>query len=315
MRRARLCLDIFSRFTRGIRISTIGIKLDSVIEFRQSDVSNPMQKLIITAALVGSRPTKAMNPAVPYTPEEIAAEAIACCRAGATVAHIHVRDPQSGAPSHEISLFREVVERVREACDILLNLTTSGFHIASADVGERRLDPLGLAPELCSFDIGSVNFVDGVFVNPPEWGEMAAKRMQQARVKPEIEVFEPGHIAQARALIEDGWIDSPPYFQLCMGVGWGIPASAENLRFMHSQLPEGAIWSAMGVGRMQSEMVRLAAEMGGHVRVGFEDNIYLEKDVLASSNAQFVERVVRLADEVGREVASPAEARRILDCH
>jgi 3-keto-5-aminohexanoate cleavage enzyme len=271
-----------------------------------------MQKLIITAALVGSRPTKAMNPAVPYTPEEIASEAIACWRAGAAIAHVHVRDPESGAPSHELDLFREVVELVRAECDILLNLTTSGFHIASADVGERRLDPLGLAPELCSFDIGSVNFVDGVFINPPEWGEMAAKRMQKARVKPEIEAFEPGHIAQARALIEDGWIDPPPYFQLCMGVGWGIPAGEENLRFMHSQLPEDAIWSVMGVGRRQNEMIRLGAEMGGHVRVGFEDNIYIEKGVLASSNAQFVEIAVDLSKEIGRAIASPKEARQTL---
>jgi 3-keto-5-aminohexanoate cleavage enzyme len=271
-----------------------------------------MDKLIINAAVVGSRPTKAMNPAVPYTPEEIAASAIACWRAGAAIAHIHVRHPESGAPSMDLNLFKEVIERVRAESDILINLTTSGFHLEGDDVGERRLVPLTLTPELCSFDIGSVNFREGAFVNPPAWGEMAARRMQGVGVKPEIEVFEVGHIGQARALIKEGLIDHPPYFQLCMGVGWGIGATPENLRFMHSKLPPEAVWSVLGVGRAQKEMITLGVEMGGHVRVGFEDNLYLEKGLLATSNAQFVDQAVQLAAEIGREVATPAEARLIL---
>jgi 3-keto-5-aminohexanoate cleavage enzyme len=271
-----------------------------------------MDKMIITVAVVGSQPTKEMNPAVPYTPAEIAQEALDCWRAGAAVAHIHVRDPKTGAPSMALELFREVVSRIRAESDMLINLTTSGLHLRGEDLFEQRLAPVALGADLCSLDIGSVNFRDQTFINPPEWGRLAAERMLATGVKPEIEVFEVGHIAQARALIEEGLIPAPPYFQLCMGVGWGIPANPENLRFMQAQLPLQAVWSVLGVGRAQREMVRLATEMGGHVRVGFEDNLYLEKGVLADSNAQFVERVVALGDDLGRQVASPNEARMIL---
>jgi 3-keto-5-aminohexanoate cleavage enzyme len=271
-----------------------------------------MDKLIITAALVGSRPTKEMNPAVPYTPVEIAQEALDCWRAGASVVHVHVRDPETGAPSMAPELFREVVARVRAGSDMLINLTTSGLHLQGEDVYEQRLASVPLGADLCSLDIGSVNFREEAFINPPEWGRLAAERMLAAGVKPEIEVFEVGHIAQALALMQEDLIPAPPYFQLCMGVGWGIPATHVNLRFMQAQLPEQAVWSVLGVGRAQGEMIRLATEMGGHVRVGFEDNLYLEKGVLASSNAQFVERVVALGDDLGRQVASPKEARTIL---
>ncbi len=271
-----------------------------------------MEKLIITAALTGSRPTKAMNPAVPYTPEEIAAEAIACARAGAAVVHIHVRDPITGAPSSDPALFAEVVARIRAGCDVLINLTTSGLHIEGEDVVARRLAPVALRPELCSFDVGSVNFRDRLFANPPAWGETAARAMQAAGVKPEIEVFDVGHIHQARYLLERGLIDSPPYFQLCMGVDWGIPATAENLLFMQRQLPSGAVWSVLGVGRTQLPMITLGILLGGHIRVGFEDNLYLRKGVLAPSNAAFVEMAVNLAHQLQREIATPAEARAIL---
>jgi 3-keto-5-aminohexanoate cleavage enzyme len=271
-----------------------------------------MDKLIITAAVVGSRPTKAMNPAVPYTPEEIAREAVACWRAGAAVAHVHVRDPGTGAPSMDLSLFKQVVDRIRSESDMLLNLTTSGLHLEGDDTSEERLAPLSLNTELCSFDVGSFNFRDRVFINPPTWGLLAAERMRAASVKPEIEVFDVGHIGQARDLIEQGLIQAPPYFQLCMGVGWGIGATPENLQFMHSKLPPGSVWSVLGVGRAQAEMISLAARMGGHVRVGFEDNLYLEKGVLASSSAQFVERAVEMGRELGRAAASPADARQIL---
>lgn len=271
-----------------------------------------MDKLIITAALTGSRPTKTMNPAVPYAPAEIAAEAVACARAGAAVVHIHVRDPLTGAPSSDPALFAEVVTRIRGECDVLINLTTSGLHIEGEDIVARRLAPVALQPELCSLDIGSVNFRDRLFANPPDWGETAARAMQAAGVKPEIEVFDVGHIHQARHLIERGLIDPPPYFQLCMGVDWGIPATAENLLFMQRQLPPGAVWSVLGVGRAQLPMITLGILLGGHIRVGFEDNLYLRKGVLAPSNAAFVEMAVNLAHQLQREVATPAEARAIL---
>jgi 3-keto-5-aminohexanoate cleavage enzyme len=181
-----------------------------------------MDQLIITAAIVGSRPMKSMNPAVPYKPEEIAREAIASWRAGAAIVHIHVRDPESGAPSMDIGLFQEVVSFIREQSDVLINLTTSGFHLKGDHAGERRLLPLDLKPEICSFDIGSLNFKDEAFINPPAWGEMAARRMKEAGIKPEIEVFEVGHIHQARAYVNEELIKEPAYFQLCMGGGWGI---------------------------------------------------------------------------------------------
>lgn len=269
-------------------------------------------KVIITAALTGSRTTKAHNPAIPYTPQEIADAAVACWRAGAAIVHIHVRDPQTGAPSMDVRLFREVVERIRARCDVLINLTTSGLHLQGPDVLEQRLAPVGLCPELCSLDIGSVNFRDRAFVNPPAWAETAARRMREYGVKPEMEIFDVGHLAQALDLVARGLVDEPPYFQLCMGVRWGVPATPENLCFLKGKLPPNAQWSVLGVGRAQWPMVAMGILLGGHVRVGFEDNVYLQEGVLAVSNAQMVEKAVRLARELGRDVASVDEARATL---
>jgi len=271
-----------------------------------------MTKIIITAAVTGSRPTKEMNPAVPYTPEEIAQAAIDCYRAGAAIAHIHVRDPQTGVPDFKIEYFQEVIERIRAECDMLINLTTSGYHLHGPDIIEQRLGPIALQPEICSLDIGSVNFVDGTFVNPPDWGRAAAERMQEHGVKPEIEVFDVGHLYQALDFIEEDLIDDPPYFQLCMGIKWGIEATPENLLFMQSKLPREARWSVLGIGSSQFPMITLGILLGSHIRVGFEDNLYLRKGVLAKNNAQFVEMAVDLVGSLQREVATPAEAREIL---
>jgi 3-keto-5-aminohexanoate cleavage enzyme len=270
------------------------------------------KELIVTAALVGSRPTKKMNPAVPYSPEEIAASAVECCKAGAAIAHIHVRNPVTGENEHNIDYFGEVLDRIRAACDIIVNLTTSASYLQGPDVGQRRLQPVFLKPDMCSFDLGSVNFFDRVFLNPPDWAEEAAKCMKDKDVKPEIEVFDTGHISQAIDLIRKGLIQSPPYFQICMGVKWGIEATAENLLFMKSKLPAGAVWSVLGVGKAQLPMITLAMILGGHVRVGFEDNIYVKQGVLASSNAQMVEGAVDLAERLGRRVVTPKEARVML---
>lgn len=273
-----------------------------------------MDKVIITVAVTGSRPTKEISQAVPHTPEEIAQSALESWRAGATIAHIHVRNPKTGAPSHQLELFREVVERIRGESDMLLNLTTSGLHIQGEveEVVEKRLEPLSLKPELCSLDIGSMNFRDRVFLNPPAWGETAAQRMQAASVKPEIEVFDTGHSAQAIDLIRRGLIDPPPWFQLCMGVKWGIPATEENLKFMVGQLPPEARWSVLGIGKSQRLMLVQAIQMGGNIRVGFEDNLYLQKGVLAKSNAEFVAMAVDMVHEHGRGIATPDETREIL---
>jgi len=272
------------------------------------------EKVIITAALTGSSPTKEMNPAVPYSPEEIANSAVECWRAGAAIAHIHVRDPQTGEPNSRFELFQEVVERIRNECDILINLTTTAYHLPGnpQDLIETRLAPLALKPDLCSLDVGSLNFRDGVFINSPEWNVIAAKRMREYGVKPEIEVFDLGHISQAIDLIDQGLIDEPPYFQLCMGVRWGIEATLENLLFMKNKLPENASWSVLGVGRNQLPMITMGILLGGNVRVGLEDNLYLRKGVLASNNAEFVQATVNLVHQLLREVATPAEARGML---
>ena len=271
-----------------------------------------MDRVIITAAVTGSFPTKGMNPAVPYSPAEIAQSAIECHRAGAAIVHIHVRDPDTGRPAFELELFRETVDRIRRECDMIINLTTSGYHLGEGDLIERRLQPLALRPEICSLDLGSVNFRERVFSNPPGWGEAAAKRMREAGIKPEIEIFDVGHIYQALDLIDRGLIDEPPYFQLCMGVKWGIAATPENLLFMRSKLPPNAHWSVLGVGRAELPMIALGILLGGNVRVGFEDNIYLRRGVLAQSNAQLVEMAAGLAGHLQREIATPDEAREML---
>ena len=221
-----------------------------------------MRKVIITAAVCGSQPTKEMNPAVPYSPKEIADAAVGCCRAGAAVAHIHVRDPHSGRPDFKIELFKEVKDRIQEQCDMIINLTTSGFYLGGADVIEQRLHPATLRPELCSLDIGSLNFRDRVFNNPPEWGRKAAERMRELGVKPEIEVFDTGHIYQALEYAQEGLFDQPVYFQLCMGTKWGIEATPENLLFMTQKIPGDAIWSVLGVGKAQLPMITLAMLLG-----------------------------------------------------
>ena len=271
------------------------------------------KQTIITVALTGSRPTKEMNPAVPITPKEIIQAAVDCCHAGAAIAHIHVRDPETGRPDFKMALFREVLEGIRERCDMLVNLTTSSFSLKGTDLISRRLQPVSLEPDLCSFDLGSVNFIDHTFVNPPEWGYQAPKTMREAGVKPEIEVFDVGHIDQAIHLIDTGLIAPPPYFQLCMGIRWGIAASPENLLFMKSKLPADAVWSVLGVGKDQLPMITMGLILGGNVRVGFEDNIYFKKGVLAKSNAQMVEHAATLAEQLHRRVATPAAARKILN--
>ena len=271
-----------------------------------------MHKTIITVAVCGSVPTKEMNPAVPYTPKEIADSAIDSYKAGATIAHIHVRDPETGVPTSNISLFSEVVDRIRDSCDMIINLTTSGINLKGENVIEQRLEPVKLLPEICSFDIGSMNFQHRPFINSPEWGRLAAKRMREYGIKPEIEVFDMGHIRQAKHWLKEGLIDDPPYFQLCMGAGWGIEATPDNLLMMKNALPPDVIWSVLGVGRMQLPMITMAMLLGGHVRVGFEDNIYLRRGELLKSNAQIVEVAANIIQQLQGEVATQDETREIL---
>lgn len=270
------------------------------------------EKIIVTVAVTGSQPRKEINPAVPYSPKEIVEAAVACHKAGAAIVHVHVRDPQTGRPDFKIELFKEVLDGIREKCDMLVNLTTSGFSLEGPDVTAQRLQTVSLKPDLCSLDLASFNFGERIFLNSPEWARTAAKCMKETGVKPEIEVFDVGQIYQSFDLIQRDLIENPPYFQICMGVKWGIEAEPENLLFMKSKLPPKAHWSVLGIGKGQLPMITMGILLGGNIRVGFEDNIYFKKGVLASSNAQMVEMAVDLAERLGRQVATPQEARKIL---
>jgi len=265
--------------------------------------------LIISVAVTGSFPTKEMNEAVPYTAKEIIDSAVESYNAGATIAHIHVREPRTGHPSYKSQLFEEILYGIRDRCDMLVNLTTSGLRLKGADLTAQRLKNADLEPDICSFDLGTMNFNDRVFVNSPQWAEAAAKYFMKKNVKPEIEVFDTGHIYQAVDLINRGLISDPPFFQLCMGVKWGIEATMENLLFIKNKLPANAVWSVLGIASHQLPMNVAALLLGGNIRVGFEDNIYIHKGVKAKSNAQFVDRIVRLAKEFGREIATPEITR------
>ena len=271
-----------------------------------------MEKLIITAAVTGAAPTREQNPNVPYSPKEIVEEALRCWRAGAQVVHIHVRDPSSGRPVFEKGYFQEVVERVRADSDMIINLTTSAFNLQGENIDEQRLMPATLEPDICSLDVGSLNFRGRVFINPVHWVEKAVKRMRELGVKPEIEVFEVGHVMYACSLIERGLLDAPPYFQICLGIPWGSPADLSSLLAIRSRLPRGCQWSALAIGTSQLPITTHALLIGGHIRVGFEDNLYLEKGIKAKSNAQFVERAVTLSRLLQREVATCSEAMKIL---
>ena len=270
-----------------------------------------MTPVIISAALVGSQPTREMNPAVPYSPKEIADSAIEAHAAGAAIVHIHVREPDTGKATSALDLFRETVERIRTACPVLVNLTTSGYNLARQDTAH-RLEVLDLRPDICSLDAGTFNLGERPFLNTPDWAREAARRTLEAGIKPELEVFDAGHIDQANALVREGLVAAPPWYQLCMGIRWGIPATIDNLLFMHRQLPPDVVWSVLGVGRHQLEMTTVAPLLGGHIRVGFEDNLYYARGVLAESNAQLVTRAVRILRLLNLEPATVAEAAAIL---
>lgn len=269
-----------------------------------------MDPLIVSVATTGSWPTREHTPYVPLTPEEIATAAVDCWREGAAIVHIHVRDSR-GAVSLNKDLFREAMELIRAAgCDIIINFTTSGGVGQLPD--EERLNPLDLKPELASFDAGSINFRDKVFVNSAAFLERLAQRMLETGVKPEIECFDTAMIANALDLAERGLIKPPLYFQFVLGVPGGARATAKQLLHMVELIPPGSPWSVCGIGPHQLPLNTLAIAMGGHTRTGMEDNIYYRKGELAKSNAQLVARVVRIARECEREIASPGEARKIL---
>jgi 3-keto-5-aminohexanoate cleavage enzyme len=269
------------------------------------------EKLIITAAITGSRIMRDIAPHIPYTPEEIVQSSMECWNAGASIVHIHVRDTKTGLGTQDLDLFRQVVTPLREKTDLVLSLTTSG--IAGRNLPfDQRLAPLELKPELASFDAGSINLGGGVFSNPPEFLDAAAQMMKERGVKPEIEIFDSGMIVTTLRMRDEGKLDDPLHFQFVLGTPWGAPATPKSLLYLLEHLPENATWSVIGIGKGHLPMSMMGLIMGGHVRVGMEDNIYYERGILAKTNAQFVERIVRIAREYGREVASPEETRSIL---
>ncbi|MHB9143900.1 MAG: 3-keto-5-aminohexanoate cleavage enzyme [Symbiobacteriia bacterium] len=267
-----------------------------------------MEKLIITAALVGAEVTRKETPNIPLTPEEIATAAAAACQAGASIIHLHVRD-KAGEPTQSTAVFEEVTKRIRERCDVIVQFSTGGA--TSAAVAE-RLQPLALNPEMATLTTGTVNFGDSVFMNTPAAILAFAGELKARGIKPEIEVFDTGMIASALRLAKQGLLTPPLHFDLVMGVPGGIPGTPKDLLHLVESLPAGATWGVAGIGRSELPLGAMAILMGGHVRVGFEDNIYYSRGVLAESNAQLVERMARLAAEFGREVARPDEARAIL---
>ncbi len=284
-----------------------------------------MEKLIITVALIGGTTSREKNPNPPMTPKEIAQSAVESYHAGAAVCHVHVRDPITQAPSMNLELYREVFERVRAKCDMVINLTTGTgarllydpkvnlWDTSRLKAPEERVDHvLRLKPEICSLDVGTVNLHDRAFINLVPIVEKMAVLIREAGVKPELEVFEAGHIRTARDLVRKGMVDDPPLFQLCLGTSGGIGATLEDLVLMRSRLPENALWCAFGVGPAHFSIAAAAIIAGGHARVGFEDNVYIRKGVPAASNAEQVRKVVQLANLLGREVATAEEARIIL---
>jgi uncharacterized protein (DUF849 family) len=280
-------------------------------------------EVILTCAVTGGHNNAGKHPDYPITPEHIANDCINAGKSGAAIAHIHVRDPKTGMRSGDPILFREVVERIRDSgSEVLINLTTSeGARFLPGEVdasiggpGTTLIQPLDrlqhieqLRPDICTLDVGSFNFGEAIFVNTPAHLRIMARRIQELGVKPEIEVFEPGHIMFAHKLIEEGLIDGAPMFQLCLGIPHASPATAEILNVMKNLLPANANWSAFGISRFEFSIVAQAASQGGNCRVGLEDNLYLDKGEFAS-NVLLIERAVRLIREMGREPATPAQA-------
>ena len=288
------------------------------------------RNVIITCAVTGAADTVGKHPDIPVTPKQIAASAIEAAKAGAAVVHLHVRDPKTGEGSRDSALYRELVERIRDSdTDVVLNLTTgmggdvyfgppedpirldNATDMANA---ETRLEHVAeLKPEICTLDCGSMNFGEGNYVmtNTVDMLRVMAKGIQDASVKPEVEIFDFGHLWFVKQMMSEGLLDPPPLYQLCLGVPYGAEANTQTMKAMVDNLPDGAIWAGFGLGPMQMPMVAQAMLLGGHVRVGLEDNLYLDRGVFAS-NAQLVERAVTIVESLGSRVQSPAEARETL---
>jgi uncharacterized protein (DUF849 family) len=286
-------------------------------------------EVIVTCAVTGAGDTVGKHPAIPVTPKQIADAAIEAAKAGAAIAHIHVRDPKTGKGSRDPALYREVVERVRSSdTDVVINLTAGmggDFEVrddepSKAGAGTDMVGPLErlihveeLLPEICTLDCGTLNFGDGnmIYISTPKYLRAGAKRVRELGVKPELEVFDTGHLWFAKQMLKEGLLAEQPLFQICLGIPWGAPADTTSMKAFVDQLPPNCHWAGFGISRMQMPMVAQAVLLGGNVRVGLEDNMYLDKGVFAS-NGQLVERAVKIVQLMGARVLTPAEARRKL---
>jgi uncharacterized protein (DUF849 family) len=284
-------------------------------------------EVAITCAVTGAGDTVGKHPAIPVTPEQIAGAAIDAAKAGAAIVHCHVRDPETGKGARDVELYRETVDRIRSAeTDVVINLTAGmgGDLVIGPDNAPTKFgddtDLVGalerlphveeLLPEICSLDCGSLNFGDGslVYVSTPDMLRRGAKRIRELGVKPELEIFDTGNLSFALQMFKEDLLDPPPLFQLCHGIPWGAPADVGVFKSLVDQLPPGANWTAFALGRYQMAFAAQAVILGGNVRVGLEDNLYLEKGVFAS-NAQLVERVRNIVELMGARVLNPDEVR------
>lgn len=287
-----------------------------------------MKPTIMSCAVTGNHTTREHHPDLPVTPEEIANAAIGAGKAGATIAHIHVRDPETGAPSMAVEYYTEVKKRIRDAgSDILINFTTGpgGRYVpddddpAIAGAGTNFKHPdirvehvVALKPDICSLDFNTMWFGSSAVINSPRNLRLMAEQIAAAGVKPELEVFDSGDIHLARELIDDGTIRGRPLFQIVTGVKYGMQSTPETLAYMKSLLPDKCEWAAFGIGRMEFPMVAQAWLLGGHTRVGMEDNVFIEKGVLAPDNAALVAKAAGIVRSLGGSLATVDETRAML---
>ena len=286
--------------------------------------------VIISCAVTGSGDTVVKHPAIPVTPEEIANAAIEAASAGAAIAHMHVRNPETGKATRDDELYKEVVSRIKEnGTDVIINLTSGmggdieigpeddllkfGPNTDFINAMERLSHVEKILPDICSLDCGTLNFGDGnmIYVSTPEQLRIGAKRIQELGVKPELEIFDTGHMWFANQMYNEGLLDAPALYQICLGIPYGAPANTSSMENMVKMVPEGSNWAAFGIGAMQMPMAAQAVLLGGNVRVGLEDNLYLEKGVFAS-NGSLVEKVGSLINHMGASIMSAKDARKKL---
>ena len=285
--------------------------------------------VILACAVTGSADSTGINPAVPVTPEQIANETIAANKAGAAIAHIHVRNPETGKASTKFEYYEEVVNRIRDAgSPVIINLTTgpggrfvpdpqdpmkAGKTSAMMAAAERVAHVVKLKPDICSLDVATMNFGEWSMVNSPAILREMAVLIQGAGVKPELEVFDTGHVRLAAQMCANSEINDPtPLLQLCLGISWGAPASTAAMTLMRDLLPDNAVWASFGISRHEMPMVGSATLLGGHCRVGMEDNLYISRGKLASGNAELVDHAVGIIQSLGEDVATVDQACEIL---